>query len=523
MTRILLILVLFFGCMLGMTVLGSSDAHAQVATAFACPKASVPAGFDLTARAAYCVKKAIYTGIGVYLPMVRDFATPIIGMVFVLAMTLFGMRLMSVQVENLGMEAMTLIFKMALVSYFVFSFEDYYPALFGTIDQFTAMLARALNSFQSSCTVPTGGSITLTTTPVLITETYAQYDIWFKMDCILNRVFGAGGGIYLLNSSMLAFMAAALFTGLLGVMLFMVAFTAVLSFLFMVMRSILLVLAGYLSLGFMTILSPFALPTLMFKRTTPHFLKWMSLVASSIIQPIFMLAFMGFVIVLVEGLILGGQNFSNQAVRSFNEIVGISNGDSAAKIAADTRSQINSTTPKCSWTVPADKKIEEASGKQVPDSAKLNSFWERESINICKIFQPFSLQMQNEGSKIKAMLVNMIAWLLVTYIAMKMMYEIPNMAHQVAGTAGYALSAIAQLPRSIEEIATKASKAMEEGLKSSAGGKGLLTGGGFSGAFKNIKGMGKGMARGGVGAGKETISGAASGATEYFGSGGGAV
>lgn len=532
----------------------------------------------ITPLAMYCVKNAIGIAVEIYYEGTKNYVMPIVYAMITLAMVMYGVRLMSAQVQDITKDSMTLLLKIGFILYFILSWRDYYPSFFGTIDDlnkiFVGLVAAkdttgACDSVNLSPTLPNLTPFndgTRDATVNAIVGAPSSYELWFKFDCLVGRLFGAGNVTkYAFSVSMVAVLGAALFSGAFGAMLFFVGTTAILSVFFVIMRSVLTVMMSYVSLAFGIILAPLFIPMILFKKTTTYFMKWMFLIVNSIIQPVFVMGFLAFALLIFNELLYEDSSLAsnpNSGIVPLNKALGVSKNATVdqAWSTAGSVTQNYSQIKLATNVVTSDNKFREVTGNTQPRQASEKvanpkvDFQGSSGVDLTAFTNFFNINFQDEFTKFKALIMNMLAMLFLSYVTLKLLYVIPDMATAVTGNLAISLVSASKVPFKFDEKVAgfiqkaqgialggkmSAGKQVMEGMMTkSSGGVGNVEGAGWADAVKfaasknsmmggAIRGAIDGVKQGGkmgavTGAAKGAMSGAAEKAKSKL-TGGGAV
>ncbi len=526
--------LIFAGVVLCIALLWSTgaDAASSVQNLGLCNPSGVLAD-SITPKAMYCVRNAIAYAIDVYYGRLLTFLNPAIYLAAVLAVTLFGIRLMAAQIEDMTRDSMTLMFRIAIVFFLLSSWGWLYPAAFQTIDDLTGIVFRVVGNSGyvegfDTCVPPAftppaaaGGNAA-----AQIVSNPNAYKLWFQFDCMIGRLFGAGNvAKYSLATSMVAVLGAALFSNIFGLALFMAGMTAILAVFFVIVRSVFVVLLALLSLGFAAIVAPIFIPTLLFKYTTPYFLKWINLIVQSIVQPVFVMAFLMFALSLFLELLFGAG--LPGTARSLSANMGI-NPQTSVEQAFDSMACGLGMASLSTNHMPADKEFESIMGdNRTPNDAKKTSnatsaFFQASGIDLTAFLKMFSA-VGELWNRLKDFLITMLALLFLSYVTLNLLYTIPDIASAIAGTVAMSLIRIAGMPMGIDTKIAAGMNALQESaqmkMTGGAGGGmlsklsggafqvGGLAGGGGGLLPKTIGGGISGFARGTIGGAKAGFSG----------------
>ncbi len=135
-------------------------------------------------------------------------------------------------------------------------------------------------------------------------------NVWFRIDCVIYQLIGSvSQGGQPLNSGILGFLMACIFSPPIGfsVFLFGVAFLWIL--LLACARALYTLLTAYIALAILILFSPLVIPLILFSFTMPMVDKYIRLFMGVILQPIFLSAYIGLLMLVAQEAIFTG-NFS---------------------------------------------------------------------------------------------------------------------------------------------------------------------------------------------------------------------
>jgi hypothetical protein len=279
------------------TVMMSPSAHALGFTsggvAYTCDNVQA----SMAVKVVYCVKMAVFSTTEAFLAQTSALIEPIVWVVILLAITLLGVRLATGERDPQKM-VMALLLKAGVVWLFVDNlgaegFAGGLPAnIFQAIEQMQAMVINAMYSAGTCQYNPAGGPAGSYINP-------ATYAPWAYIDCILDYIFGFGTTATI-ATSIFGFIASAFFSGTMGVMVFFLGLSVVLSLAFFAFRAIYIVMVAYVYIGFLIVLAPLVFPLLMFKTTEQAFFKWLWNLVGGIFMPLTMAAYLAFALPLLD-------------------------------------------------------------------------------------------------------------------------------------------------------------------------------------------------------------------------------
>jgi len=467
----------------------------------------------------YCVQKSISDavlgtngGIG-YLPKLLKLMSPYTYAAITLALCFYGIKLSTRNVKDLLQEGSTVLFKIAIVLFLLQSLVGntvYNGGLYRWALHASNVLVSLVNTgfmhATASCTakppLPSGVD------PI-------SFQTWQAFDCMFASIAGVATNGSVIMGSLLAILMASLFSGALGVALLIAGITAILSIIFTLMRAIYLFLLAYFMIAFLMIISPVIIPLIVFdiKLTREMFWKWTSMLGSAIIQPMFIIGFLSFS-VMIEASFIEGSNPScvlpqfNQTtgetisegsgVCSFKQLIlgkqnvdglSISNKDIDDKMEHNSKLveyNVNADPSSHGWWDKAKQTLQEAKDavvnkwQQFSSASGFLSFF-----GFTRIKLPFPF---------KELIVTMFAYLIVSVCMRQLLNKIPSMAQSITAGSAIQLGALAKPP--LNTIATAVKSFGDEMKKQARGKRGLdgvgsIAEGGAKGVLASIRRTGE--------------------------------
>ena len=470
---------------------------------------------SVTPIAMYCVKNAIGVAIEIYFEGIKFYVMPIVYAMITLSLVIYGIKLMSAQVQDVTKETMTILLKIGLIIYFITSWRDYYPTFFLAIDYLNGILNNVISSSSETCSPGLSGSFPAidtfgnaapnrNATVSAVIGTPASYALWFNLDCLMGRLFGSGDTAkYALNVSMVAVLGAAIFSGAFGFMLFLVGVTALLAVFFVIARSILTVMMAYISLAFAIILAPLFIPLFLFKQTTQYFLKWVHLIFNGIIQPVFIMGFLMFSLLLFNELLYEDSSIpASSGIVPLNKAMGVTKNSTVDQASAAMSGSFGRAKVATNF-VAADNNFRKAAGSTAPraSSEKVanckSNFLACTGIDLTAWADFATITFTNELEKFKAYIMNMLSMLFLAYVTLKLLYAMPEMATSITGNVAISLAKAAAIPLNLDtKLAGFIQKAQSVAMGGGGGAAGLLNkanvsgpnGQGWGAAIKSVGG-----------------------------------
>lgn len=133
--------------------------------------------------------------------------------------------------------------------------------------------------------------------------------LWNTMDCLLAKFLGWGQTNGAGNKSeaplLFAFFGSLFTAGLGGGLIAVVVVFALYGVLTAFFRVVFVYIFSMIGLLIMFSIAPIFIPLVLFEKTKEYFDKWWQLVVSMIVQPVLLFAFMGFMVMMFEEMMVG--------------------------------------------------------------------------------------------------------------------------------------------------------------------------------------------------------------------------
>jgi len=214
---------------------------------------------EYVAKVVFCVKNKLTEVAISMMQQLTTYIAPVVGFMFVYSVILFGIQVAAGERE-ISRKSIAFLIKLALVWMFCRNLGGYANSLFQIMDGLVNLAA--------------GG-----------------YSPWQQIDTFLGKMFGFGRESTLVQG-MVGMVGAAMFSGSTGFTLGMAGIMALLNLLMFAFDVVFTYLAAVMLLCFMVILSPFFVPMALFKHTEKYFDKWLKIIASAMLTPILLFAFL---------------------------------------------------------------------------------------------------------------------------------------------------------------------------------------------------------------------------------------
>lgn len=277
----LCVVLLLAFCLVG----AAGDAFAQVigADGSICPAYS---GF--MARIVPCIIDVIIATTQQYLSTFLIYFLPTTGAVMTLAVLLYAFTLLTGRTRAVTREGMILALKIGGVMLAMNSLALLFPAFMNTM----SFLVESVSFYLPS---------------VLQEQCPFANNLWQSVDCALAYVVGGILPGFSVVNGMFGFLVGALFSGPIGVALFFLGLGVVLVLMYTLFQAVFILLGAYISLALLMVISPLMVPLVVLRATKGYFEKWLRLLISVILQPMFLFAYLTMMLVTMETVIFTGQ------------------------------------------------------------------------------------------------------------------------------------------------------------------------------------------------------------------------
>jgi type IV secretory pathway VirB6-like protein len=210
-----------------------------------------------------------------------------------LATMIFGYKLATGTVRQIGKDTMTLLFKIIAVTVFLLNFETIYEYVIDLMYSLGFMAAELIVGYGELCRNSSGPG------------TVEAPAIWAQYDCALNYFLSfKGGGPIILGSS--AMIVGLIFAGGYGFAIAMMLVGVIMTLMLAIMRTVYIYLSSILSVSFLMLLGPIFVPLMLFRSRTDQFNKWVLMIFMHLFIPMFLYIVMALILVMLKyGLFVG--------------------------------------------------------------------------------------------------------------------------------------------------------------------------------------------------------------------------
>jgi hypothetical protein len=429
-----------------------------------------PATGEVIVRVVTCVQMAVIEATFFFLAEFSAIMQPVIMTFIVLIVILFATRLMSGAEPKPMRGAFILIFQIGIVWLFANNLGGFTASVFDGMVQAQAIV---LDTFITPYECPSAAFAS----PMALPFVYSgNMEVWAAMDCLLGRIMGYGPTFSLLTSTF-GLLGAVLFGGALGMLMFFMGISAIISLLMFVFRVIYAFLTCYIYVAFLILLSPLIVPLLLHSTTKQSFNQWLLALLAGMALPAFLLAFVAITLPLIDDAMY---ETSAATLSLQDSILGIGReGEVADSYRNESQpcSMINPTD----WHFFSDIVADPAGWQDGPLQNLLRPSQTGSSDN-CYLLAQHSADFGEEHFGILWDAAASLLYLLLTvYLITIVMRELPMIAASIFG-GGHSLSSAA----SADMPGEKTFQASFQGIRSNAISRGSQTRGLFAGGQGSI-------------------------------------
>lgn len=219
--------------------------------------------WDLSSKVVACVENSVKSTVTRMMTGLSNFMRPIVAAMVTFAIGFYGLRVALGEFQGLA-DAAGFFFRLVFVTFFAFNLDTFTSSIF----QIEAWLI----------------SLVTNTSP------------WAQIDSVIGRLVGLGptlpGGIDP-TKGLLGIIGASLVSSTVTSVFFFVATSALINVLLFTLRVLMTYLTAIVLIGFMISLAPIVIPMALFvNHTKKYFDKWVDILASAMLVPVLLFAFL---------------------------------------------------------------------------------------------------------------------------------------------------------------------------------------------------------------------------------------
>lgn len=357
-----------------------------------------------TTKVVHCVKEKIEDATITILTELSDYMSFTVGVAFIYAVILFGIRIVGGQ-QQLNGQTMGFLLRLGLVFMFSYNLGGYAGDVFDIMEEITTLVSGNYEVVNGSYQYIDG-----------------PYSPWETIDEYLARPFGFGTE-FTLAQGLVGLIGASLFSANMGGTIFAAGLALIWALLKFVFDVVYMYLSAVLMVGFMIIISPLIIPLALFYHTERFFKKWLDILVGAIITPALLFAFLS--------LTLGG--FLSLISDIYSNMTDPNNPD----FSPYWRISQSISSP---WIMPADPNFAQRLAQQngttqsvAPIGGSISPF-EHSSFSA-NMFMPPGINLGGDQQLTNAIVYSFISLLIYVMLITNMVQQIPGIAASIAGTS----------------------------------------------------------------------------------------
>lgn len=257
------------------------------------------AEYGIIKRMVYCIQGLVIpaTYKMMYINSVNYFYGPIAA-ACTLALLLWGFLMATGKNSAPMKDAFTVALKIGGVFMFTFVLgqSDLFPK-----GLFPVMLA-VVDDLSSIVTTYVGYS-----SSIKCASNFAPSDMWGRVDCTLNTIFGGIFSSTTLVLGLVGFFVTAFFSSMFGIFIALAGFAIIFFLVFSIFRACYITITAYVAIALMALVSPIFITLLLFKSTYGYFEKWLKLTLGFMLQPIFLFAYLSMMLAAYDTVVYDGR------------------------------------------------------------------------------------------------------------------------------------------------------------------------------------------------------------------------
>lgn len=248
-----------------------------------------------------CLQTAITAATITFLAAFSDVMYEPILALITLQVTLFGVQA-AMGVAEIEKKAWALVIKIGVVLLFGQNLGGFAPDVFAIMEELIGTLLGIVGTGNIQCDAIGA-----------VGAAFASDLVWVKIDCLLDVLFKWGDPGQLFNG-IFAFSSASLFSGSIGVMVFMMTLLALLNMLFFCFYAAYIYILSVIFVGFLIVMSPLLFPLLLVGVSVSVFERWLQNLLAGMAIPVFVVLFLVLMMPLLDDVITDNQESITQVL-----------------------------------------------------------------------------------------------------------------------------------------------------------------------------------------------------------------
>ncbi len=255
-------------------------------------------------RVVNCIQDSVLWGTMQYFGGIYAYLANTIYAFLTLAVTIYGVMMVSQSVENISRDTFVLGAKIATVVGLLEMLPWMYISLVDIMEGLVALVVQFGVSGYGFISCPFGSGM--------------FDDVWWRVDCMLDSLIGIGNmyeGLEIpgvstegLSRGLLNFFVTSAPGSALGLILMVVGMIFIFTLVMSIARAAQVYLLAFIGISFLMVISPLMIPLLVMKTTKQYFDKWTKIMMSFILQPVILIAFLNFSLIALDIVLVSGEN-----------------------------------------------------------------------------------------------------------------------------------------------------------------------------------------------------------------------
>ncbi len=262
----------------------------------------------LTSRLIPCIRDAVIFATTDLTKAFYQHFNDTIKFIFILAITFWGILVMTGHSQNISRDGIILGIKIGAVILFSDNFNNLYPKLLDSVEGLLNILATpAIPLLNENGTWNGIGGFVCEFGTFQDSERNIM-EVWNILDCYIDLLVGGIFSSFTLGSGIIGFITAAVFSTSVGLFVAMAGLYMLAVGFMTIAKVVYIFVTSYIAFSFMVIISCIFIPCILFRHTKEYFDNWLRLTLSFMLQPLFVFGYLIMFIVAINVTIFAGKN-----------------------------------------------------------------------------------------------------------------------------------------------------------------------------------------------------------------------
>jgi len=215
-----------------------------------------------------------------------------------LAVALWGFLMVTGKNSASMRDAFTVALKIGCVSMFTYVMgkstiwpDGLFPVMISIVDELAGIVTMYIGHSSS----------------MKCAANFAPADVWGRIDCALNTLFGGIFNPAMLLAGLVGFFVSAFVSGTFGLFIALIGFAIIYFLVMAILRAAYITISAYVALALMAIISPIFITMVLFKTTYAYFEKWLKLTIGFMLQPLFLFAYLSMMLAAFDTVLYDGR------------------------------------------------------------------------------------------------------------------------------------------------------------------------------------------------------------------------